>query len=507
MTTSYNNAAKSVLSIILRNGRQAFEEAETYLSGEHFVKMNYKVIWNACKWLYDDGSTINKNSVLKCLEVQKDSEDNPVIKYLSSSGKYDEALSNIRNFADKDKIDDIYTYARMMLDEFVVAKNREMCEQVMLEKTAGKQIKIIEDYAKFWHTSDTKKYETASDIMLEMGKLAEKGTGLHKTEIRNSVPFLSEYLSMSPGNTTVIAGDTSHGKTSVALQLVYDIARQRTPIIDKETGRPVLDEMFLEISRPRTILLLSLEMEKHEIMGKLFCNRFNMSWDEMKALPDEKFAKLAKEMAKIMKDEMPNLVIESGSMTLNDCVKHCAVVEKKFGALDLVVIDHIGLLDDVYAKSFEAQHEKYAYASRFCKMKIAVSMNTHCLLLSQLNKASIDKYGKINHLPTVDRLFGASGIKQDASNIIFIYRENKIPEETTIIQAGNKPIQINTFFMVRLLVAKSRFGEYTSPKPVGYIPYLQRIIPLSKINEFGLLHSNDSKFRLSPEQFDEIGGA
>lgn len=499
---SYNNAAKAILSIILNNGERAFEEASTYLKTEHFIKIQYKVIWDSAQWLYDEGSTINRITILKDLEVKKDSEGNPNAHFLGQ--KPSDFLYNLKSFAQNEPIDNIADYAKMMLDEYVVTKNCEMCSLVMAEKTAGKQIKIIEEYAPIWYASDTKKYQTASDILKEMAQDAEKGLLNKDRDIKNSLPFLSEYLTMTPTNTTVIAGDTGHGKSSLALQLVYDIARQQVPVIDPDTRKVVLDEDFNEKMRNRTVLFLSMEMEKHEVVGKLFCNRFNMSWLEMKALPEKEFAKLADEMAEILSNEMPNLVIESGDMSLADCKKHIANVDKKFGGIDIVVFDHIGLLSDVYEHGSGKEHERYKHVSRHIKMKIAVKMNTHCILLSQLNKAGQDSRGKIDHTPTVDRLFGSSGIKQDATNVVFVYREAVLPQETTVIKKGGKAMQISTYFISRLIVAKSRFGEVTSAKPVGFIPYIQRFVPLSKIAEFGLINSDDSKFRLTKEQFATI---
>lgn len=501
---SYDNAAKAILSIILNNGETAFVEASAYLNTDYFLKIQYKIIWDSMQWLYDNGSTINRITILKDLEVKKDVDGNPKSHFLGSGKKPSEYLANLKLFAQNDTIDNIIDYAKMMLDEYVVVKNNEMCDLVKAEKTAGKQIKIIEEYAPLWYISDTKQYQTASDILKELARDAKNGKLNKDRDIKNNLPFLSEYLIMTPCNTTVIAGDTGHGKSSLALQLVYDIAREQVPVIDSDTGRVILDENFREKMRYRTILFLSMEMEKHEVVGKLFCNRFNMSWAEMKALPEKEFAKLADEMALILEKEMPNLVIESGDMSLSDSKKHIANVDKKFGGIDIVVFDHIGLLSDVYEHGSNKEHERYKYVSRHIKMKIAVKMNTHCILLSQLNKASQDSRGRVDHTPTVDRLFGSSGIKQDATNIVLVYREAVLHQETTVIKKNGQAVQINTYFISRLIIAKSRFGEVTSAKPLGFIPYLQRFVPLSKIAEFGLLNSDDSKFRLTDKQFTSL---
>lgn len=503
---SYNNAIKSILSIVLNHGSNAFEEASRHIDTKHFLQNKYRVIWNAYKWIYEDETSINKTSVMKCLEAQKDSDGNQNIKYLSSTGKYEEVLSSIKSFALKDTLSDIETYVRIILDEYVVAKNNEMCSRVMAEKTAGNQIKIIDEYADIWHEADIKSFKTISEIMGEMATEAESGISSHNNGIRTSLPFLSEHLVMTPGNITVIAGDTSHGKSSLAIQLIADVASQKVTLIDEDTHRPALDENFNEVQRDRIIVLFSLEMDEKEFASKLFCNAHNMSIEEMRALSDKEFAKFARQVQAWMAEKMPNLIIESGDFSLNDCKKKIAIIKSRYKHIDLVVFDHIGLLSDIHDHMLGDEHQRYKYCSRQAKMKIAVKLHTHCILLSQLNKAQTDKFGKTNHLPSVDRLFGSSGIKQDASNIIFIYREHAIspPIDATNIVISNRAVQIKTYFITRIMIAKSRFGSITTAKPVGFIPYIQKIVPLQKIHEWELLQSDDPNLRLTKEQFAQI---
>ena len=47
-------------------------------------------------------------------------------------------------------------------------------------------------------------------------------------------------------------------------------------------------------------------------------------------------------------------------------------------------------------------------------------------------------------------------------------------------------------------------GGFSSPKKVGFIPYLQRFIPFKKTVEWDLLRSDDSSFRLTDKQVKEI---
>jgi len=498
MTSNYDNAAKSILSIILTHGREAFEEAKIHLEASHFVKSKYRMMWDSFQRLEDIDSSINVITVRKDLDIQKDRNGRALSLLFGNVSDY---LAMIKMFIDGE-IGDLYTFAKLLLDEYVVAEIDRVCDLVKQERTAGRKIRLLEESAPKWYISNPKSYQTIDAIVERMIREAE-ASGKIGRDIRNSLPMLSESLFMSPGNVTTIAGDTGSGKTSLALQLVYDIARQRTVLLDEDSGRPILDEMFQEQTRPRTILFLSMEMSKDEIVGKLFCNRFNMSFDEMKALPVDEFVKLAREMEKIMQEEMPNLVIVSGECSLADSKKHCLNVKRRFGHLDLVVYDHIGLLEDILTGHGD-EHVKYGRATRYIKMKIAVSLDTHAVMLSQLRKPQIDRMGKEIHEPTISRLYNGSGTAQDSSNIIFTYREYSVEKRKTTIQVQGKLEQISTFFITRLKFAKSRFGSTDKATPVGFIPYIQRIVPLSTIARLDLLNSEDRDYRLSDKDFRHL---
>lgn len=499
MTSNYDNAAKSILSIILTHGREAFEEAKVYLEASHFIDSKYRMIWDSFQRLEDIDSSINVITVRKDLDIQKDRNGRALSLLFGNISDY---LAMTKMFVDG-KIEDLSTFAKLLLDEYVVAEIDRICELVKQEKTAGKKIRLLEESAPKWYISNPTSYQTIDTIIERMIQEAESSGSVGR-DIRNSLPFLSEKLFMSPGNVTTIAGDTGNGKTSLALQLVYDIARQKTVLLDEDTGRPILDDMFQEQLRPRTILFLSMEMSKDEIVGKLFCNRFNMSFDEMKALPVEEFVKLARQMEKIMKEEMPNLVIVSGECSLADAKKHCLNVKRRFGGhIDLVLFDHMALIEDVSSGRGE-ERERYAYASRFIKMKIAVALETHAIILHQLKKPPIDRMGKEIHEPTISRLFNGSGTAQDSSNIIFTYREYHTEKKITTINVKGQVEQINTFFITRLKMAKSRFGSTDRATPVGFIPYIQRIVPLSTIARLNLLHSDDMNYRLSDQDFKNL---
>ena len=501
---NYNDAMKAIISIVLNNGKRAYDEAVRLgIQKQHFVKDKYRVVWEAFDWLAGDGSSMNKTTVSKCLSVQDK------LPYLSDCGKHDDELLDMVAFGKKNTINDIYTFARLMLDEYVLTKNYEMAAELQNAKTSGQQRKILEKYADIWYSGDIDRPKTMTEIIDKFILDAEQSHGKLVDSMRTKLPVLSKYLLMTPGNQTVIAGDTGHGKSSLALQLVEDIASQTVEKIDNETGRVMLDENFNELMRHRVIVFFALEMSENEVMLKIYCARNNISYDEIDLLPKNKLIEYAKKARDYASVFMPNLIIvDEPDVNLLCVQKHCARIKLEKGYLDAVVIDHIGLMEEIYLDSVN-ETRQYKYVSRYMKMKIAKKLNTHSILVSQLNKAFTDSKGVTHHIPTVDRLFGSSGIKQDATNVIFVYREKSIKKDKTTIArivGGQKTnIDISTSYMSRLIIDKSRFGGLISPTPVGFIPYIQRFVPLKLIDSFGLLHADDDKtFRLTDEQLEEV---
>jgi len=500
---NYEDAMRSILSIILNHGKPGYDETVRLgIEGVHFAKDKYRVIWDAIDWLDRDGSEINLTTVRKCLDV------NNTLIHLSSNGKHEDELQSIRSFAKKEPLDAVYTYARMLIDEYSLNQNYKMAEMLLMAKTSGQQAKIIEEFAGNTYTGDIDQPLTVTEALDRMIANAEKAQGSVMDVMKTRLPLLNKYLTMTPQNQTVIAGDTGQGKSSLTLQLVEDVASQTTQMIDPETGRIVLDENFNEVLRQRIILFFALEMSIEEISLKIYCSRNNISYDEIDTLPKDEFIKMAKIARDYTSVFLPNLIIvDEFDMNLHGIHKHCARTKLKYGHLDLVVVDHIGLLEEVFMDSAN-ETRQYKYASRFMKMKIAKKFNTHTIVVSQLNKAFIAKDGKTNHIPTADRLFGSSGIKQDATNIIMVYWERKVGilETTTMKRQGSNvaQIKISTSYITKLIIEKSRFGGTTTPKIVGFIPYIQRFVPLEFIDKWGLLYKGDDKdFRLSPEQLSE----
>ena len=191
---------KAVISIILNNGKAGYDEAvKLGIEKKHFIKDVYRVIWDAFTWISEDGSSMNKVTVRKCLEV------NNTLKYISIDGKHDDVLLDIRAFAKNETIESMHTFARMLLDEYALNMNKEMATQLLAATTSGQQAKIIEKFSDTLYAGNINKLHTALDVINDILEKTEKShVGIIDT-MKTRLPVLSKYLNMTPTNQTVIS--------------------------------------------------------------------------------------------------------------------------------------------------------------------------------------------------------------------------------------------------------------------------------------------------------------
>jgi len=89
-------------------------------------------------------------------------------------------------------------------------------------------------------------------------------------------------------------------------------------------------------------------------------------------------------------------------------------------------------------------------------------------------------------------LFGSSALKQDATHVIFVYREWAVEIKKTTV---NKDI-VSSYYINRIILSKHRFGYNQVEIVAGFIPYLAYFVPLQVIREAELLNSIDNEIVL-----------
>lgn len=203
------------------------------------------------------------------------------------------------------------------------------------------------------------------------------------------------------GGLYLVAGRPKMGKTTFALGICQHAA----------------------IRQGKRVMMYHLEMTEKQVMDKVLAAESTIPLDAMKdgSALSEYSANLMASVAK-MKDSSFDASYRS-SYTMQQ-IRADARRKKRKDGLDLIMVDHLGLLNGDDPK--HNQVAKITEISRQAKL-MAKELNVPVLFLSQLNR-SLEQ--RPNKRPVPSDLRDSGSLEQDADMIIFVYRDEVYHPET-----------------------------------------------------------------------------
>lgn len=253
--------------------------------------------------------------------------------------------------------------------------------------------------------------------------LGEMQEGKIRPFLSTGLPDLDDILGgglVSEGLIT-LAGRPGQGKTVVGLVIADNVAA--------EGGK---------------VLYFSLEMSKNQLWARRVARRSGISYSK---LMSGQFGD--KDKSEWIAVSHAISEISQRNLTINDTNARMADIERcvrQAGKLDLIVIDHLGLIipdkvtDSLYLPTTMAVH---------ALKRLAKATGTPVLLLCQLNRANTARSDKRG---TLADLRNSGAIEEDSDAVVFIHRDAYYlpPEEQP------KPWEPQT---MELNVAKNRHGQ------------------------------------------------
>ena len=231
-----------------------------------------------------------------------------------------------------------------------------------------------------------------------------------------------------PGNLIILAARPSIGKSTLAMNIVENVALRENAVC----------------------AVFALEMTNAELAQRVLCSVSSVSnQDALKGkLGDEEWRKLW-DAKKIL--DPTNIFVDDTSMTTcPEILSKCRRLKSRLGRLDLIVVDHIQLMNAV--KSSDSRQQEVSEISRGLKM-IAKELDVPVLALSQLSRLVTGRKGQ---KPVLSDLRESGAIEQDADIVMFIHRPDKAAEEKEIEQGKVKKN------VAEIILAKNRAGACES---------------------------------------------
>lgn len=230
---------------------------------------------------------------------------------------------------------------------------------------------------------------------------------------------------MNGGNYIVVAGRPGMGKTTLAMNIAENVARNG--------GNP---------------LVFSMEMPKSQLMRRFFASMASVETNKIKTAQFSAHEAAAIKQAMEDLSEWDLVISDEGGMTLQQ-FENTVIQEHEEKPLSCVVLDYIQLMSTQGVEG-NTRSEKIGNISNAIK-KLALNLNIPIIVLSQLNR---DVESRPDKRPMPSDLRDAGAIEQDADIIIFTYRDEVYDPDTPDKGFGE------------IIIAKQRDGELATIRAI-----------------------------------------
>ena len=447
MPNNNTEAEQAVLGSLLLS-REKYPEVDALLSSSDFESEVHKEIYECIKSIADKGKPIDHITVSKQLDRNNTLQRVGGLDYLKEL----QSIPVSALAAD--------SYANLVKDQSIDRNLRRVLQQLisLSENPKGKSSDDIlnEAEAKIFELSENRTKEDS----LKQVKTFVKGVR-EKLEILSTLE--GDLIGISSGfkvidNVTkglkeeeliVIAGRPSMGKTSLAMNIAENVAKN-------EDG---------------CVAVFSLEMSSESLTSRMLGSMASINQQQFmvgKNLTQRNWEKIYDQSAKL--SELEIFIDDSANINPMEIRAKCRRLAKQFrnkGGVKLVVIDYIQLMQ-MPGKS-ENRVNELSDISRALK-QLAKEIKAPVIILSQLNRMVEQRPNK---RPQMSDLRDSGAIEQDADLIFMLYRdyvykkaeEWKAVTELRLVKHRNGPTKN------LLLAFKEELTKFTDLDPQTYKEY------------------------------------
>ena len=401
-------AEQALLAAILANN-YAFEKVSDFLMPEHFSDAAHARIYAACGILIERGQIATAVTLKNVFDQDGDLADVGGAQYL---GQLQASYVNIV---------DTRNYGRIIHDLYLRRQLIDLGEDVVndafehdLEHSATDQIESaeqrlynlaesgqVEGGLQAFRLALTQAIEMAESAYKRDGELA--GVATHLTDLDKLLGGLHK------SDLLILAGRPSMGKTSLATNIAFNIAKSRR----RET-----DDSGAEIEQPEVVAFFSLEMSAEQLAGRIIAERAEVRSDAIRKgeLNDDEFDRVLDAARELQ--SLPLFIDDTPAISVPALRTRARRLKRQQG-LSLIVVDYLQLLSPTAAGRSDNRVQEVSEITRSLKA-VAKELNVPVLALSQLSRAVEQREDK---RPQLADLRESGSIEQDADVVMFVFRE------------------------------------------------------------------------------------
>ena len=389
-------AEQAVLGSLLLS-KEKYPEVDALINPGDFESEAHREIYECIKQLADEGKGIDHITVSKQLDRKNSLQRVGGVDYLKELQKVPVSALAADSYANLVKDQSIDRNLKKVLQEIIKTSDdpKGKTSDEILSEAEAKIFELSENRTKDDSLKKIEEYvgptlDRLEELSKKQGELIGISSGF------KAVDGVTQGLQKE--DLIVIAGRPSMGKTSLAMNIAENVAKE-------EDG---------------CVLVFSLEMSSESLTSRMLASMAGISQQSFKSanLTDRQWEKTIQQAKKLENmdihiDDKPNI----SPMEIRAKARRLAKKHRNNGGVKLIVIDYIQLMQ--MPGRTENRVNELSDISRSLKY-LAKEVNAPVIVLSQLNRAVEQRPNK---RPQMADLRDSGAIEQDADLIFMLYRD------------------------------------------------------------------------------------
>lgn len=414
-------AEQSVLGAILVNN-DAFYRVSDFLEPKHFFEPIHQTIYQTAASLIRAGKVATPVTLKTFLPAETDIGGMTVAQYLARLAA---EATTIINAADYGRTIYELSLRRDLInigeDMVNVAYDApvDFAPRAQIEDAERRLYELAESGR---YDGGFQKFSQAMKVALDMaanayqrdGKLSGIATGLRGLDVKMGGLQRSDLL--------VLAGRPGMGKTALATNIAYNIARAHRDELQPDGTRKTVNGGIVGF--------FSCEMSAEQLATRILAEQTGIASSTIRrgGITQGEFDKIRDHTIEL--EHLPLFVDETGGLSISQLTARARRLKRQKG-LDVIMVDYIQLLQGSGKRSDNRVQEVTEITTSL--KALAKELNVPVVALSQLSRQVENRDDK---RPQLSDLRESGSIEQDADVVVFVYREeyylqNKEPRPGT----------------------------------------------------------------------------
>ena len=255
--------------------------------------------------------------------------------------------------------------------------------------------------------------EMANNAYQREGNLSGIGSGLRDLDHKMG--------GLQPSDLIILAGRPSMGKTALATNIAFNVARARARSLNQRTDIKPEDP----VHDGAVVGFFSLEMSSEQLATRILSEQAGIPSEKIRRgmIDESEFKRLveaSQEMA-----TLPLYIDQTGGISIGQLAARARRLKRQHG-LGLIVVDYLQLLTGSSRRAAEGRVQEVSEITTGLKA-LAKELAVPIVALSQLSRAVENREDK---RPQLADLRESGSIEQDADVVMFVYREEYYVERT-----------------------------------------------------------------------------